>query len=440
MTDSALALCAFGSDKAVVATDVTAGVHTVKVTTANPTDGIVVAGFGASRYVIGTVKSGGVHTLCATTSAANAAIALPGAGADKIVLATMQSNGVHVIAVTTNPATSGIVIDSFGAGFTALGTVQSGGVHILAVTATPDNGLAVASFGAGNSVIAAAKSGNVYSLALSGLAPPAPLDLIGSGTIVQAVSSARKLKGSYAGPAIRLRETGADAEQDIGFVNGLLDTAAAASFIGANSGRGKTLYDHSGNGNHFIQATKASQPTYGASNINSKPGFTLDGSDDCWSCSLAAPLTGSDLFALVVANDGGSANGNRLIALGTTGQYDFAVSTSGLLALDAAPNIYFGNNPHNTSEIATPAAAAPFYVEIFGGTQKFAINSVSSTIFAPTNWHVDVVMLGSGYWTTISPVETWKGQICEFYLFSATPSASDLAIIISNVKSFYGIA
>ncbi len=172
MSDSAIALEIFGSDKAVLATDVGNGVHTLKVTTDVPSDGIVVPGFGAAKYVIGTVKAGGVHTLCATTTAANAAIALEGAGANKILLGTVQSNGVHVIAVTTDAANGGVAIDAFGSGLITLGTVQSGGVHTLAATATPDNGFGLASFAAGDAVLAAARSGSIYSLALSGLAPP----------------------------------------------------------------------------------------------------------------------------------------------------------------------------------------------------------------------------------------------------------------------------
>jgi len=172
MSDSAIALGIFGSDKAVLATDVSAGVHTLKVTTNAASDGIVVEGFGAAKYVVGTVKAGGVHTLCARTSAANAAIALNGAGDDKIVLGTVVSGGVHTIAVTTSAANSSVLIDGFGSGLVRLGTVLAGGVHTLAVTAAPDNGFAIASFAAGESVIAAAKSGGVYSLAVSGLMDP----------------------------------------------------------------------------------------------------------------------------------------------------------------------------------------------------------------------------------------------------------------------------
>ena len=79
MADSTLAVAAFGGDKALLATDQTAGVHTIKVTTDAPSDGLAIWGFGAAKIVLGTVRSGGVHTLCVTTDAPDSAVVLAGA-------------------------------------------------------------------------------------------------------------------------------------------------------------------------------------------------------------------------------------------------------------------------------------------------------------------------------------------------------------------------
>ncbi len=64
---------------------------------------------------------------------------------------------------------------------------------------------------------------------------------------------------AYGGSAIRVRRSSDNTEQDIGFASGLLDTAALATFVGANDGFVVTWYDQSGGGNNLTQATAADQ-------------------------------------------------------------------------------------------------------------------------------------------------------------------------------------
>ena len=63
-----------------------------------------------------------------------------------------------------------------------------------------------------------------------------------------AVSSTRKLRSDYTGPAFRARNNSTFAELDIGFVNNLVDTASLQAFLGANDGGILTWYDQSENG------------------------------------------------------------------------------------------------------------------------------------------------------------------------------------------------
>ena len=73
----------------------------------------------------------------------------------------------------------------------------------------------------------------------------------------------RKLRVTYSGACIRLRNDDTDAELDIGFdMDGALDTATAATHLGASLGRIVTWYDQSLNGNHLTQATADDQPEY----------------------------------------------------------------------------------------------------------------------------------------------------------------------------------
>ena len=79
-------------------------------------------------------------------------------------------------------------------------------------------------------------------------------------TNAAAAFSVRLLRFAYTGSAIRVRRSSDNAEQDIGFVSGYLDTTTLLSFCGGSSGYVTTWYDQSGNGNNAIQSTAATQP------------------------------------------------------------------------------------------------------------------------------------------------------------------------------------
>lgn len=75
--------------------------------------------------------------------------------------------------------------------------------------------------------------------------------------------SLRLLDSTYTGNCIKVRRSSDDAEQDIGFSGGVLDTASITTFCGG-SGSGVTgyvsvWYDQSGNGVNLTQATATSQ-------------------------------------------------------------------------------------------------------------------------------------------------------------------------------------
>jgi hypothetical protein len=67
--------------------------------------------------------------------------------------------------------------------------------------------------------------------------------------------SLRKLRTAYTGAAIRVRRSSDNAEQNINFVSGDLDTASLLTFCGAGNGFITTWYDQSGNANNATQPT-----------------------------------------------------------------------------------------------------------------------------------------------------------------------------------------
>jgi hypothetical protein len=96
--------------------------------------------------------------------------------------------------------------------------------------------------------------------------------------------SFRKLSSTYSGNCIRVRRSSDNAEQNIGFVNNVLDTASLLTFVGVGNGFITIWYDQSGNGYNVSQAAGVQQPTIvsiGVLNtLNSKPVAYFDGSND----------------------------------------------------------------------------------------------------------------------------------------------------------------
>jgi hypothetical protein len=110
-----------------------------------------------------------------------------------------------------------------------------------------------------------------------------------------AAYSVRKLRTAYTGSAIRVRRSSDNAEQNIGFVSGNLDTTALTSFCSGTNGFVTTWYDQSGTGNNATQTTAANQPQIVSSgsviNINSKPSLLTDGTNDAFEITSISTLS-----------------------------------------------------------------------------------------------------------------------------------------------------
>jgi hypothetical protein len=78
--------------------------------------------------------------------------------------------------------------------------------------------------------------------------PPAFEFLLDIQSAFVAYSTSRKLSSTYTGSAFRAKRNSDAAEQNIGFVDNLVDTASLATFLGASDGGITTWYDQSGNG------------------------------------------------------------------------------------------------------------------------------------------------------------------------------------------------
>ena len=149
--------------------------------------------------------------------------------------------------------------------------------------------------------------------------------------------SLQKLRTLYTGYAIRVRRSSDNTSQDIGFLNGNLDTTSISSFVGANDGFVSIWYDQSGNAYNFEQSTLDYQPKIvNAGSLltkNSKPTVVFDGLSDFMSIpsSLSSfsflHKTGKSFISTVgynrVANDGFILSNNY----GSSGNTGYSMST-----------------------------------------------------------------------------------------------------------------
>tara|TARA_R110000822_G_C15227028_1_gene484936 strand:- start:262 stop:1068 length:807 start_codon:yes stop_codon:yes gene_type:complete len=79
--------------------------------------------------------------------------------------------------------------------------------------------------------------------------------------------SLRLLDGSYTGSSIRVRRSSDNTEQDIGFIDNILDTASLLTFVGSGDGFVSKWYDQSSNTRDMIQITASRQGQIAASGV-----------------------------------------------------------------------------------------------------------------------------------------------------------------------------
>jgi len=130
-----------------------------------------------------------------------------------------------------------------------------------------------------------------------------PLDTYTGAT--GAYSVAFKLRSAYSGSAYRVRESGSNTEQDIGFVGCVVDTASLKSFCGSNSCYVVTLYDQEGS-NNVTQSTAAAQARVvnagTVERVSGQPSMYFDGGD-FYNFSAFAGQTRMDFYFIQSTSD-----------------------------------------------------------------------------------------------------------------------------------------
>ncbi len=243
------------------------------------------------------------------------------------------------------------------------------------------------------------------------------------GVAAEVAYSTRRLSGGYAGSAIRIRRDNDNAETNIGFSGENLDTAAVASFVGANSAFVVTMFDQSGNGLDVTNAVTTAQPRIVSSGTldtrNSLAAPKWDGSDDSLG-SAAVAHTWGEILALAATTVAAGPWGDFVgIASGDTSSTFCLMANSGGSDYDQAFGIFTTVDVDNT------------------GTANSVFNSVLQQIdgIAATPTSIDLANIGS---TRGQAGRFWAGWIPEVVVFAANLSAGNRTAGKSNQKAYWG--
>jgi hypothetical protein len=267
-----------------------------------------------------------------------------------------------------------------------------------------------------------------------------------------AAYSLRKLSNNYNGPAIRVRRSSDNAEQDIMFNgNGNLDESNLIAFVGANSGFVSIWYDQSGNSNRdATQTTQAEQPRIVNAGVidrlNGNPCFIFDGiNDNLISDNLASTMTGEDKsFSVISVCSKNNINTTAavlgfgrntstvpfLIPIGFVNQnndYRFQIRD------DATNNTFFdgGFYAANTQYLLSNYSTG-FSFELFSNSLSQINNSYNTGVTTLNQFCIGAVRRSS------NPAFPFNGKIQEVIFFNSDKS-SDRATIQTNINSYYGI-
>lgn len=203
-----------------------------------------------------------------------------------------------------------------------------------------------------------------------------------------AAYSFRKLRSTYAGPAIRIRRASDNAEADInflGFVPGLgapLDVAAANVHCAATTCFIRTRYDQSGNSRHAAQTNPAAQPqlvfncigtlpcaSSAAGQFMQAPDVTPGAASASFSVVLRVAAAGGLCYGIQAASQLLGINGASLVLYNGASiaqAISAAVWHSGVGVIAGASSVVGVDGVETTGSITAVTTSGPTY-ELYNG-------------------------------------------------------------------------
>lgn len=275
---------------------------------------------------------------------------------------------------------------------------------------------------------------------------PLILDIV--SVTAAAAYSLRLLRVAYTGAAVNIRRSSDNATQDIGFVNGSLDTSSLAAFIGGGNGFVAKWYDQSGSGNDALQTTTGNQPTF-VSTVAALNGRSALLFVNAGAINLTAPAASSinNMFANggyntnVLNYTGGATQTDRVwdktaisFLIGTAGQTNLdLIQQAGTQGSWQAPNLSAG--AHIVDVDYSSAALANVATITYDGTdQTTSKTQPTGTI---TSDAATALTIGSN--ANTGGVRGWPGHIVEVVFWKTTvPTAAQKTAIRANQKAYWG--
>jgi len=241
-----------------------------------------------------------------------------------------------------------------------------------------------------------------------------------------AAYSLRLLDSTYTGSAIRVRRASDNAEQDIGFDNNELDTAALASFCSGTNGFVKTWYSQTGSHDTTQTATGSQPKIYdsvtGVVTQNGKPAVDFDGSNDFLD---STGLSETTLTSFHVAKPDQTNSGDAFLCWdGTTGSSFFRYNSTG--------NMRVNHNGGFTST-TTYTAAQNLVFALFSTSPKLGYNGATAETGSATGKTTTGVRIGQK-----GNTDYFNGKAQEIVVWPSDKSA-DRSGIETNINDFYSI-
>jgi hypothetical protein len=266
-----------------------------------------------------------------------------------------------------------------------------------------------------------------------------------------AAYSLRKLRTNYNGPAIRVRRSSDNAEQDIGFdVNGNFNEIQLRGFLGTSDGFVTVFYDQSGNGRNASQLSQTSQPRIASIGTidrqGIRPTMVFDGTNDFLSGNAAASvISGEDKpFSVLSVTSSSSTSGNRelyIFASDTGNDFPmiFPLAQSG-----TQYRVYIRQTSSSIPTINSLFSTVNLNIQYLlfnissGLGYTFYRNGISLISESYNTGDISVTTATIGARTTLATTNFYSGNVQEI-IYWPNEQSSNRAGIEQNINSYYKI-
>jgi hypothetical protein len=247
-----------------------------------------------------------------------------------------------------------------------------------------------------------------------------------------AAYSLRKLRNAYTGDAIRVRRASDNTEQNIGFVNNVLDTSSLTTFCSGTNGFVTTWYDQSGNGYFARETTAANQPQI----VSSGNVILQDGKPFIEYTSTNKKLQTTSTFSISSPLQVFFVAKNTRAVANFPYYYDFATNRAiCYYADDVTPKglAAFNGSQINSGDTST---ARGLFDTLFNGSSSAMYKNNSLLVSGNTgsNGASGILYLGSRN----NGGQNLTGGFQEFIIYPSNQSSNRNGIS-SNINSFYSI-